>query len=133
MELTLLDYTIDNIAWGERSELIGNSLSLSVADIETLLSDLSDGVQVDFELVSAGASTRIIHVLDTVLPIAKVAGVVAAFPGFDGPAELVGSGTTARIKNLLVTVAGRFSDFAALTPFEKLREDMIDMSGIGAT
>jgi glycine reductase complex component B subunit alpha and beta len=132
MELTLLDYTIDDITWGERSELLGSTLSLSLAELRSLLSDLTHGVQVGFELVRPGESTRIIHVLDTVLPIAKRAGVGAAFPGFDGPAELVGTGTTSRIKNLLVTVAGRFPDFTALSPIEKPREGMIDMSGIGA-
>jgi glycine reductase len=70
--------------------------------------------------------------LDTVLPIAKLSDSVKAFPGFDGPAQLVGSGKTARIKNLLVTVAGRFPDYDTLTPIEKPREGIIDMAGIGA-
>jgi glycine reductase len=133
MELALLDYSIDNIGWGERSELTGSSLSLSAADLHTLLSDLSHGIQIDFQLVRPGESTRIIHVLDTVLPIAKRAGATAAFPGFDGPAQLVGSGESTRIKNLLVTVAGRFPDFAALTPIEKPREGILDLSGVGAS
>ena len=132
MELTLLDYSIDSIAWDERSELAGKSLFLSRAELRFLLSDLSHGVQVDFELVRPGESTRIVHVLDTVLPIAKLSDDLCAFPGFDGPAQLVGSGTTVRFKNLLVTVTGRFPDFAALSPIEKPREGIIDMAGVGA-
>ncbi|HWH78739.1 MAG TPA: glycine/sarcosine/betaine reductase component B subunit, partial [Candidatus Binatus sp.] len=107
-------------------------LSLSLSELRSLLADLTHGVQVGFELVRPGESTRIVHVLDTVLPIAKVAGAVGVFPGFDGPAELVGSGTTLRLKNLLVTVAGRFPDFTAMSPIEKPREGMIDMTGVGA-
>jgi glycine reductase len=132
MELALLDYSIDSIGWGERSELTDKSLSLSVAELRALLSDLSHGVEVDFELVRPGESTRIVHVLDTVLPIAKLSDDLRAFPGFDGPAQLVGSGKTVRIKNLLVTVAGRFPDFGALTPIEKPREGILDMAGVGA-
>ncbi|MGH7810773.1 MAG: glycine/sarcosine/betaine reductase component B subunit, partial [Candidatus Binatia bacterium] len=52
--------------------------------------------------------------------------------GFDGPAQLVGSGKTARIKNFLVTVAGRFPQFDLLTPIEKPREGIIDMAGVGS-
>ncbi len=132
MELTLLDYSIDTVAWGERSELAGKSLSLCRAELRELLGDLSHGVEVDFELVRPGDSTRIVHVLDTVLPIAKSSHDLCAFPGFDGPAHLVGRGTTVRVKNLLVTITGRFPDFAALTPIEKPREGIIDMAGVGA-
>ena len=132
MELALLDYSIDHIGWGERSQLTDRSLSLSSAELRALLGDLSHGVRVDFELVRPGESTRIVHVLDTVLPIAKPSDDLRAFPGFDGPAQLVGSGQTVRIKNLLVTVVGRFPDFAALTPIEKPREGILDMAGVGA-
>jgi hypothetical protein len=132
MELELLDYSIDELNWGERSLLKGKALTLARVEIEQLLSELSRGIGIDFELVRPGESKRIVHVLDTVLPIAKHPGGAAAFPGFAGPAELVGSGRTVRMKNLLVTVAGRFPDIDALTPIEKPREGIIDMAGVGA-
>ena len=121
MELELLDYSIDEFQWGERTALTGKSLSVSVADLQELLTDLCHGIRVDYQIARPGESKRIVHVLDTVLPIAKLSGAGTTFPGFDGPAELVGSGRTARIKNLLVTVAGRFPQFEALTPIEKPR------------
>jgi glycine reductase len=132
VELELLDYAIDEIQWGERTFLKGKSLTVAPADLRGLLKDMCDGIRVDYDLAGPGESKRIIHVLDTVLPIAKAAGAATTFPGFDGPAELVGAGQTLRIKNLLVTVAGRFPDFDALTPIEKPREGIIDMSGDGA-
>src|SRR6185503_4352773 len=132
MELELLDYSIDDLRWADRTSLTGKSLSIAAADLQELLKELSHGIRVGYELVRPGESTRIVHVLDTVLPIAKLSDSVKAFPGFDGPAQLVGSGKTARIKNLLVTVAGRFPDFDALTPIEKPREGIIDMAGVGA-
>jgi glycine reductase len=132
MELELLDYAIDKLEWGERSELRGKSLTIARADLEKLASELSHGIKVRYDLVRPGESKRIVHVLDTVLPIAKSSGNAEVFPGFSEPARLVGSGQTVRIKNLLVTVAGRFPNFDALTPIEKPREGIIDMAGVGA-
>jgi glycine reductase len=132
VELELLDYSIDEIQWGERTFLKDKSLTIAPADLRDLFQDLCDGIRVDYDLARPGESKRIIHVLDTALPIAKPAGAATTFPGFDGPAELVGTGQTLRIKNLLVTVAGRFPDFDALSPIEKPREGIIDMTGAGA-
>ena len=132
MELALLDYSIDQLEWGPRSVLTGRSLTLSQADIRDLLGDLSHGIRVDFELARPGESKRIVHVLDTVLPIAKLSSSASAFPGFNDSATLVGTGKTARLKNLLVTVAGRFPQFESLSPIEKPREGIIDMAGVGA-
>jgi glycine reductase len=70
--------------------------------------------------------------LDSVLPIAKLNSSGSTFPGFEGPAELVGNGQTTRIKNLLLTVAGRFPHLELMTPIEKPREGIIDMAGAGA-
>ena len=37
-----------------------------------------------------------------------------------------------RIRNLLITVAGRFPHFDELIPIEKQREGILDMTGVGA-
>src|SRR5438094_422098 len=52
----------------------------------------------------------------------------------DDPLELVllGTGQTTRIKNLLVTIAGRFPHLETMAPIEKPREGIIDMAGVGA-
>jgi sarcosine reductase len=132
MELELLDYSIDELRWGERTALTGKSLSVYAPDLRELLKDLSHDIHVDYEIARPGESKRIVHVLDTVLPIAKLSGHATTFPGFDSPAQLVGTGKTLRIRNLLVTVAGRFPDVEALTPIEKPREGILDMTGVGA-
>jgi len=132
MELALLDYSIDQLQWGPRTALTGRSLTISEADIRDLLGDLSHGIRIDCELARPGEPKRIVHVLDTVMPIAKLAGSGTAFPGFNDSAKLVGTGKTARLKNLLVTVAGRFPQFESLSPIEKPREGIIDMAGVGA-
>lgn len=131
MELQLLDYSIQEIAWGERTRLSGANLSLCRAELEAQIADLVHGIGVDFAFARPGEAKRIVHLLDTVMPIAKLGGG-ETFPGFEGAAELVGSGQTARIANLLVTVAGRFPHFDELSPIEKQREGILDMSGVGA-
>lgn len=132
MELELLDYSLDRLDWGERTRLDHRLLSLAVTDLQGQINDLPAGIDVEFQLARPGESKRIVHVLDTVLPIAKLSGAGLTFPGFDGPAELVGRGQTVRIKNLLVTVTGRFPHPELLTPIEKPREGIIDLRGVGA-
>ena len=133
MELQLLDYRLEDLQWGEHTALDGKSLTISVADLREQIKDLSHGIQIDYELARPGESKRIVHVLDTVLPIAKVGRSGSTFPGFEGAAQLVGTGQTARIGNLLVTIAARFPHPEAMTPIEKPREGMIDMAGVGAS
>ena len=133
MVLQLLDYRLEDLQWGEHTALDGKSLTISVADLREQIKDLSHGVQIDYELARPGESKRIVHVLDTVLPIAKVGRSGSTFPGFEGAAQLVGTGQTARIGNLLVTIAARFPHLEAMTPIEKPREGMIDMAGVGAS
>jgi glycine reductase len=132
VQLELLDYPIDELSWGDQSALKGKTLTIARAELQQAIGELNRSINIGFELARPGESKRIVHVLDCVLPIAKRTGAASAFPGFAGPARLVGSGQTVRIKNLLITVAGRFPDLAALTPIEKPREGIIDMAGVGA-
>ena len=132
VELELFDYAIEDLQWGEQTAVHGKSFSLCLSELQEQIKDLTRGIHIDYELARPGESKRIVHVLDTVLPIAKLTGAGSTFPGFDGPAELVGTGQTTRIKNLLVTVAGRFAHPELMTPIEKPREGIIDMAGVGA-
>jgi len=132
VNLELFDYSIDHIEWGERTRLEGKSLSISLVDLQSEIKELTHGIAIEYELARPGESKRIVHVLDTVLPVAKMDGRGSAFPGFDGPAELVGTGRTMRIGNLLVTLAGGFPHPELLTPIESPREGIVDMAGVGA-
>ncbi len=132
MELELLDNALEDIHWSEHTTLNGQSLSICIADLQQQIQDLSHGIHIDCELARPGESKRIVHVLDTVLPIAKLNSSGSTFPGFEGAAQLVGTGQTTRLNNLLVTVAARFPHPEAMTPIERPREGMIDMAGVGA-
>src|ERR1700756_2077734 len=99
MELELLDYSIEQLQRGERTALDGKCLSICAADLQEQIRDLSHGIRIDLELARPGESKRIIHVLDTVLPITKANDSGSTFPGFEGAAQLVGTGQTTRITN----------------------------------
>ena len=133
VELELLDYALEEIEWGDQTRLNGKSLSLCLTDLQAQIQELSHGIHIDYELARPDESKRIVHVLDTVLPITKSTGSSSTFPGFDRPAQLVGTGQTIRLKNLLVTVAGRFPHPELMTPIERPREGIIDMAGVGAS
>ena len=133
VELELLDYALEEIEWGDQTRLNGKSLSLCLTDLQAQIQELSHGIHIDYELARPGESKRIVHVLDTMLPITKSTGSSSTFPGFDRPAQLVGTGQTIRLKNLLVTVAGRFPHPELMTPIERPREGIIDMAGVGAS
>ena len=133
MELELFDYALEEIEWGDQTRLNGKSLSLCLTDLQAQIQELSHGIHIDYELARPDESKRIVHVLDTVLPITKSTGSSSTFPGFDRPAQLVGTGQTIRLKNLLVTVAGRFPHPELMTPIERPREGIIDMAGVGAS
>jgi Glycine/sarcosine/betaine reductase component B subunits len=132
MELQLLDYALEDLQWSEHTALDGKSLFVSIDDLQEEIKDLSHGIQIDYALARPGESKRIVHVLDTMLPIAKLNRLGSTFPGFEGAAQLVGTGQTTRIRNLLVTIAARFPHPEAMTPIEKPREGMIDLAGVGA-
>jgi sarcosine reductase len=132
VELETLDYRIEQIDWSVRTCLNGTSLTIDLPGLQEQIKDLSHGIEINYDIARPGESTRIVHVLDTVLPIAKLNGAGPVFPGFDGPAQLVGTGQTTCIGNLLVTVAGRFPHPESLTPIETPREGILDMTGVGA-
>jgi len=132
VELELFDFHIDDIQWSDRTSLVRGQLNVSLAGIQEQLKDLIRDIRLTAELARPGESKRIVHVLDTMIPIGKVHDGLRTFPGIDVPARLVGTGQTERLRNVLVTVAGGFPHPEAMTPIEKPREGIIDMSGVGA-
>ncbi len=133
MQLDILDYSLDGVQWGDQTVLSGKTLLINPSDLKDQIRDFTRCLEVDFKLAQPGESKRILHVLDTVIPIEKVSGASHSYPGIDGPAELVGTGQTVRIKNMLVTISGQFPHEEGMSPIERPREGIIDMSGIGAS
>lgn len=116
MQLELLDYCLEDIQWGDRTYLNGKTLLVSLSDIRDQIRSFTQSQGVKFELSRPGESKRIIHVLDTVLPIEKSTQGLNTFPGIDVPAFLVGTGQTIRLRNLLVTITGQFPHLEIMSP-----------------
>ena len=85
---------------------------------------------VEIHLAHPGESCRIVHVLDAVAPMIKVAGRSTVYPGFFGAAIPAGSGRNHLLQGAAVLVCGTFPDptSGALSPGEAV----IDMSGPAA-
>jgi len=132
VELELFDFDVDAIEWGDKTSLAGSRLNVNLSEIQDQIKDLTRNINVTVELARPGESKRIVHVLDTFLPIAKIHGEQQTFPGIDIPARLVGTGQTERLRNVLVTLAGSFPHPEVMTPIERPREGIIDMTGVGA-
>lgn len=132
MELELHDFYADAIEWADRTELTGRRLNISLLEIQDQIKELTRNIKVAPELARPGESKRIVHVLDTFLPIAKIHGGQQTFPGVGIAARLAGTGQTERLRNVLVTVTGSFPHPEVMTPLERPREGLIDMTGAGA-
>ena len=132
MRLELFDYHLEDIQWGERTLLRGGTLFLNPADVQQRIKDLARNVGAHLALARPGESKRIVHVLDTIHPLEKMDSALHAFPGFEPPASLVGTGRTVRLRNMLITITGLFPHPELMTPLERPREGLIDMSGAGA-
>ena len=96
LELELSDFHIDDIQWRDQTLLAGEQLRLNLSEIQDQIKDLTRNITVTAELARPGESKRIVHVLDTMLPIEKVHDELRTFPGIDVPARLVGTGQTHR-------------------------------------
>jgi glycine reductase len=132
VQLDILDHSLGEIRWGDRTILSGGTLFINPSDLDKQIKDSTRSIGVGYDLAQPGESKRILHVLDTLVPIEKTSGASHTFPGIDGPAELVGTGVTVRLKNMLITISGLFPDMEIMTPLERPREGIIDMSGAGA-
>ena len=81
-------------------------------------------------LVHPGESCRIVHILDAVSPMAKVAGSCTVYPGFLGNTRVAGGGRTHLLSQAAVLVSGTFPEptSGALSAAEAV----VDMSGPAA-
>ncbi|MBI4525608.1 MAG: hypothetical protein HY695_17560 [Deltaproteobacteria bacterium] len=132
MHLELCDFELGDIQWADETRLQDGTLYLDPAQIQERIKHLARDIDVHLELARPGESKRIMHVLDTFLPITKAAGDQQTFPGIDTSTRLVGTGRTLRLKNMLTTITGIFPHLEIMTPLERPREGIIDMSGLGA-
>ena len=120
MKLELYQAFVQDIGWGNLTELTGGTLTINRDELVELLMKDNRFTNVDLELARPGESVRIIPVKDVIEPRCKVDGKGECFPGFIGDPVTVGSGATLVLKGANVVTVG---------PIVSIQEGLIDMSG----
>ena len=130
MNLTLGTFEVRDVVTGEKTFFQNGVLSIDVDRIkETLLED-SVFTAVNIDIVKPGENKRIIHVLDTLEPRAKLGEGQTAFPGqLDTMPVTVGTGTTYRLHGVTVMQCAALPHTAGGLLIA--REAIVDMSGPG--
>jgi len=130
MKLEMGKFPVSDVRFGDRTSWNDGLLTIRNDELTSIV--LADPVfaAVDLALAAPGESARIIHVLDALSVIHKIAGPGHAFSGFFGLPATVGSGQTHTLDGLAVLTCAEMPWQAGglLIP----REAIIDMSGPGS-
>ncbi|WP_180994414.1 glycine/sarcosine/betaine reductase component B subunit [Bacillus sp. Marseille-P3661] len=126
MQLTLHEYHIQQIEWGEKIEYINGRLIVSKESVIAHLKncgDLNDLEVSNFEIVSPGTATRVVNIFDVMPAYSRLDEGASNYPGFIDPIQPVGNGNSARLTNFSILVLN-----SRQSPYNKI----LDKSGPGA-
>jgi sarcosine reductase len=125
--LTLQNHPVEELQFGDDTQLDGSALRVSEEEIRRLILEDPRIAEAQLEIARPGEPVRVVHCLDAVEPRVKLKGPGVVFPGFLGGTETVGRGVTARLSGMSVLTTSRYPQ-----PFSGLlaaREAILDMSG----
>lgn len=131
MILTRKQYRVKEAAWGTDTSLQGGKLTINRQELEQLAGKTENIERIEFHLVHPGESTRIIHLLDTLMPMCRVEGRGVPYSGFFGAPEMVGEGTTAVLEGITVMQSAPlpWDSASASSGLLYPREAILDMTG----
>lgn len=123
-------FPVRRIAFASRTSYEDSTLFIDKKQFAARLAGSGAIAGVDVHIAHPGESCRIVHVLDAVSPMVKVAGPSTVYPGFLGNALPAGSGRTHVLGKAAVLVTGTFPEptSGALSAAEAV----VDMSGPAA-
>ena len=123
-------FPVRRLAFGGRTSYEDGTLLIDKKELEARIADSGTIADVAVHLAHPGESCRIVHVLDAVSPMVKVAGSSTVYPGFFGNVRVAGGGRTHVLSRIAVLVCGTFPEptSGALSPAEAT----VDMSGPAA-
>ena len=123
-------FPVRRLAFGSRTAYENGTLFVDSAELHARIAEPAAIADVAVHLAHPGESCRIVHVLDAVSPMVKVAGPSTVYPGFLGDALPAGSGRTHLLGDAAVLVSGTFPEptSGALSAAEAT----VDMSGPAA-
>jgi len=123
LRLELGKIKINNVQFGEKTEVVKGTLYVNKDEIIKLVLEDDRIISADVELARPGESVRIAPVKDVIEPRVKVSGGGEMFPGSINKVRQVGSGRTHALVGAAVVTCGRIVGF---------QEGLIDMSGPAA-
>jgi sarcosine reductase len=130
MRLDVAQYLVQDVQFADQLAWEHGTLTVQPEQLRALFRQEPHIHDVALHIVRPGESARIIHVLDTVGPMAKVEGPSTVFPGFLGPPLTCGRGRTHQLSgfNLVQSAILPEPQHGVLS----VREGIIDMSGPAA-
>jgi len=128
--LEVAKFPVRQLTFADQTVYRNRTLSIDRADLLATIAEPHVMAHMDVGLAHPGESCRIVHVLDAVIPMVKVAGHSTVYPGFFGPARPAGHGRNHRLHGAAVVVCGTFPE--ATSGALSAGEAIIDMSGPAA-
>jgi glycine reductase complex component B subunit alpha and beta len=104
MRLDLDSIAIEDICFGNETEVTGGVLHIDRAGLRALLLEDRRLAEVSLEIARPGERCRIVRVLDVIEPRAKTSLGDVDFPGVVGGHGVAGKGRTCALKNAAVVV-----------------------------
>ena len=123
-------FPVRRLAFASRTAYENGTLFIDRAELQARIAEPAAMADIAVHLAHPGESCRVVHVLDAVSPMVKVAGPSTVYPGFLGDALPAGSGRTHVLGDAAVLVSGTFPEptSGALSAAEAT----VDMSGPAA-
>src|SRR5712691_146975 len=123
-------FPIQRMTFASETRYQDGTLSIDCAALLAAIAEPPVIADLEIRLAHPGESCRLVHVLDTVAPMAKVQGRSTVYPGFFGTTMPAGDGRNHLLRGAAVIVCATFPDptSGALSPAEAT----IDMSGPAA-
>ena len=128
--LEIGSFPVRRLAFASRTAYDDGTLLIDREELQARIAEPAVVADVAVHLAHPGESCRIVHVLDAVSPMVKVAGPSTVYPGFLGDALPSGRGRTHVLTGAAVLVSGTFPEptSGALSAAEAT----VDMSGPAA-
>jgi sarcosine reductase len=123
-------FPVERLTFASHTHYEAGTLSIERAELLGAIAEPRIIADIEPHLVHPGDSCRIVHILDAVEPMVKVAGRSTVYPGFFGTTVPAGQGRDHRLQGAAVLISATFPEptSGALSPHEAL----VDMSGPAA-
>ncbi len=123
MKLTIGNFTVKDIEFGDKTEFKNGMLTINKAEALKVVCEDEHITEAELYIVRPGDDVRIVPVKEAVEPRVKLSGE-PVFPGVTGGLTAAGNGTTHALKGCSVLAVGKH--------WGSFQDGLIDMGGEGA-